>query len=194
MEKELNPSQNAKVEALLGYLHEINSVTVALQNPSIRLNEALALLDGVMNLFPQMSRNLDASANIVVNLGFEAALVKILNGQELSLSANEQAQVSGFLKEQDVSLPPDDSERTSAASLAARILKRKREETSGNSKYVDLIFIASTSNICERLFSLTKRILTDTRSRMLPVNFESLVYPKCNRGYWNVNTFHNAMK
>ena len=56
--------------------------------------------------------------------------------------------------------------------MIAILQKVKRPKSSVSSRYVDLRFIRPTSNICERLFSVSKFALPNYRKRILPANFE----------------------
>ncbi|KAL4175198.1 hypothetical protein KRP22_000169 [Phytophthora ramorum] len=48
--------------------------------------------------------------------------------------------------------------------------------------------ILPTSNLCERLFSQCKLVMTPHRSSFLPVNFEMIVFLRANRKFWDANT------
>ena len=49
----------------------------------------------------------------------------------------------------------------------------------------DLLWIPSTSNTAERLFSRVKWILSDQRKKPLPVVLGSLIFLFYNKSYWN---------
>jgi len=51
--------------------------------------------------------------------------------------------------------------------MAAILQKVKRAKVESKSPYIDLRFIRPTSNICERLFSLSKFALPDNRFRRI---------------------------
>lgn len=52
--------------------------------------------------------------------------------------------------------------------------------------YMNLDILPGTSVTCERLFSLAKHVLTDTRKRTSPALFEALMLLKVNRDLWDV--------
>jgi hypothetical protein len=72
-------------------------------------------------------------------------------------------------------------------------LKMQAMENLGRDQYVNLDVIPKTSVNCERLFSLAKHILTDTRKNTLPILFEVLLFLKVNRSLWDSTTVSKAM-
>ena len=76
---------------------------------------------------------------------------------------------------------------TSKETFAALTLRRaKKPKTSSKNSYMKLVhLIPPTSNRVERLFSQCKLVLTPTRSRLLPVNFEMIMFLRVNRKLWN---------
>lgn len=59
--------------------------------------------------------------------------------------------------------------------------------------YMNLDILPGTSVTCERLFSLAKHVLTDTRKRTSPALFEALMLLKVNRDLWDVFLVGKAM-
>ena len=70
--------------------------------------------------------------------------------------------------------------------FAERALKRQRMQQSTKSAYNDTRFLLPTSNHVERLFSMSKRIFTEKRRRLLPRTLEALLFLKQNRTLWNM--------
>ncbi|KAI2507198.1 hypothetical protein MHU86_7264 [Fragilaria crotonensis] len=77
--------------------------------------------------------------------------------------------------------------------VAKRLKVEKLESSVGREQYVNIEVIPGTSVNCERLFSLAKHILTDTRKNTSPVLFEALLFLKVNRSLWDARTVGNAM-
>jgi hypothetical protein len=69
-----------------------------------------------------------------------------------------------------------------------------KEEDGPKTKFVDLQFLLSISNVVERLFSLARLILTDERKNMSPIVFEAMLYLQKNREYWSVIDVAQAMR
>ena len=65
--------------------------------------------------------------------------------------------------------------------------KRRRVQTS--SKYRSTKRVYSQSNLCERLFSLAKILMTDRRKLMSPATLNNLLFLKVNKRYWPNTTF-----
>jgi hypothetical protein len=82
-----------------------------------------------------------------------------------------------------------DEESKSNMSFMEKIdYKRRRmmEEHGPKTKYINLRFLLSTSNVVERLFCLARLILTDQLKSMSPIVFEAMLYLQKNREYWSV--------
>ncbi|KAL4159251.1 hypothetical protein PRNP1_005015 [Phytophthora ramorum] len=140
--------------------------------------------------YPEPKNYLAADAAISHSPEFEAATVKIINGEQDSLTDREKARVSCFL----VREPSEMSETQEARSYACQLRLRKRQRLMPGEEYVDLRFIAGTSASAERLFSSAKHVLRATRKRLKPVNFEKLLFLKHNRHLWNADIMAQAMK
>ena len=83
--------------------------------------------------------------------------------------------------------------RRRSSGYAERILdearrdKRRKVGFSKFSKYRSTAHVLPTSNLCERLFSLAKLILTDLRQNMNPSTLNDILFLKSNRRLWNAN-------
>ena len=71
-------------------------------------------------------------------------------------------------------------------SFVDRAMKRQKLKKQ-TSSYIDTKFLIPTSNHVERLFSMSKRIFSLKRRRLLPRNLEALVLLKANRRLWDVS-------
>jgi hypothetical protein len=67
----------------------------------------------------------------------------------------------------------------------------KRAKVMRSSTYIDCRFIRPTSNVCERLFSLSKFALPDNRKSLLPENLEMQLFLKMNAELWNLELYHS---
>ena len=109
------------------------------------------------------------------------------------------------MKEQDVIIPVvpmedanvDDADNGTptnyAASLERRLKRRRMDAVREKDAYINLDILPGTSVTCERLFSLAKHVLTDTRKRTSPGLFEALMLLKVNRELWDVFLVGKAM-
>jgi hypothetical protein len=163
----------------------------------------LILLD---ESFGCMEKYLAPDADIVSNPAFESGVVKIMRGETLTVA---EAHACRFLKKKE-SIIVDDThvEGTEGSRELSTLEKlqqhRKRHKSkhdscsslgTSNKAYIDVFkLISPTSNSCERLFSEAKYILVPHRRGMSPVTFESIIYLKKNKKYWDVNTVAKAMR
>jgi hypothetical protein len=72
--------------------------------------------------------------------------------------------------------------------------KSMMEEHGPKTKYVNLQFRLSTSNVVESLFSLARVILTHQHKSMSPIVFEAMLNFHKNREYWSVIDVAQAMR
>ncbi|RHZ08646.1 hypothetical protein DYB31_013821 [Aphanomyces astaci] len=168
----LNSRQERDMELLIAQLTDLTSVTLALQD------ESLTLAD-VRLLFVEVCLGPDAS--VVEDPTFESGVVKAL--QYIDASLNEDKRMAIAL----LSMPsmPDGGyvSDTDSMSMAARALNR-RKLLQARSNYLDCRFLRPTSNMCERLFSVTKWAMTDRRRSVLPSNLEEQLFLHCNSFFW----------
>ena len=61
-------------------------------------------------------------------------------------------------------------------------------------KYRSMNHIVSQSNICERLFSHAKIIMTDQRKHMMPYRLEGLLFLNFNKFLWNASTIQDILR
>ena len=75
---------------------------------------------------------------------------------------------------------------------AERELKRRRVHTVADG-YVSTIHVLSQSNLCERLFSLAKLVMSDRRQSMNPTTLNNLLLLKLNHTFWTVSDIHSLL-
>ena len=89
---------------------------------------------------------------------------------------------------------PNPQQTSLADRMRERIRKRKAGvlEVNLSSPYKNVDFICGSAVEVERLWSLTKNVLTNSRSRLTPVLFETLLFLKVNEGYWDIHSVQHA--
>jgi hypothetical protein len=130
-------------------LAEFNQITLKLQDPDISMLDVRLIFDEVIKTHPSMAHHLAKDASIVEHPKFESAICKILSKKQ-DLCNVEKQFVSPFL------LRTEEKVYTENQSMLERALKRKSMDSDGGEKYCDLTFIPPTSNVCERLFSVSR--------------------------------------
>ena len=55
------------------------------------------------------------------------------------------------------------------------------------------IHVLSQSNLCERLFSLAKLVMSDRRQSMHPSTLNNLLLLKLNHKFWTVSDIHSLL-
>ena len=91
-----------------------------------------------------------------------------------------------------------DQEATPASPDLDTRLKRICEKTAQaanhlDSPYIDCNFIFGSAAQVEQMWSQAKYILSQQRSRMTPLLFETILYLKINDRFWDMNTVKEAI-
>ncbi|ETN21260.1 hypothetical protein PPTG_01499 [Phytophthora nicotianae INRA-310] len=185
-------AMHRRIEALLKDLRVFQSVTLKLQLEDVTLADVRALFDSIIERFPTTKAKLSATATIVHSPTFEAATVKVINGEVGSLTASERKAIKRFEVETASASSgrkrkrrDDDEKEDDFATSVLRAKKASGRQTSAS--FLKLLEkLPPTSNRCERLFSQAKLVLTPQRASLLPVNFEKLMFLRANRSNWDV--------
>ena len=188
-----------------GFVHlkHFNQITVLLQEEGITFLRVREIFDTMLEEdYPELSGHLATDAEIVENVEFERAVVKIAKG--LILTEEQRESVRGLMVPAasvgtgtvviGTSITvSNEGELSYAQKVEQRIKRKKISNDAIASRYINLGILAGTSVACERLFSVAKNILTDTRKSTSPVVFEAILLLKMNRLEWDVHTMGRAM-
>ncbi len=166
-------------------MSDFKSVTESLQREDATIGESQILFRSLIDTYLNFDFNsyISTEASIVHSRAFEDAIISIQSGSEHEMLSSEEAAVRR-LKMPNTDRRDEDDD--SNLSFAERILKRQRIQQSNRSAYIDTRFLLPTSNPVERLFSMSKRIFSDKRRRLLPRTLEALLFLKQNRILWNM--------
>lgn len=175
--------ENEAVDALSTKLRDHALVDKELQNVSVISAEARALIEEVISRYRSSAERLGTEVIIAENKVFESAIFKIQSNNEKDVSVIEARCVKGILlKESLEAIVPCDFNKPT--SLPENVLKRMQSsEVMMESKSMELRFILSTTNICERLFSMTGFAFSYCCQRFLPSNLEGQMYLHINYEY-----------
>lgn len=187
------PSEERSIKHIFEMLSDFESVTIELQKSSTDLIDARVLFDTLISKYVETSEYLSSDAAIVHSPDFETGIVKILSSQEDAMTLEEKQKCICFKKPR-VDEPKEAGNVVLSFAQTALLGKRKHNDITVTSEYEDVSYINPTSNIVERLFSIGSMILTDIRSRLLPRHFESLLFLKVNRSFWNPLLVSKAAK
>jgi hypothetical protein len=200
---QLAPRDNDAVEKLLKKLSQLELLTKFLQSEDRNVFEIRAVFDKAIALFECLKEHCSADSDIVCDPLFEKAVTKIQKHQileePLKLTPSE-AKCVAHLKAapeqvaQHNASTEDDMEEGGVDEMQLILQNVKRARVEHSSRYIDCRFIRPTSNMCERLFSLSKLTLTDNRKRLLPENAEMQLFLKLNSHLWDVELFHTMIE
>lgn len=117
----------------------------------------------------------------------------IQSGKENELSPDQRVSFSKLLTNCSQITQTEKNINGENNSLAERGLKRLKTKASGTSAYMDTRFIFTTSNLCERLFSIAGYALNDRRMSVFPVHFEEQMFVFCNFRLWSISDINDMV-
>lgn len=191
------------------HLGEINIVAKALQRRGLSLEGCRYFLDTLTTTILKQRDNPNAPfykcslnddyiklhSRHSPSSVFESGVIKIQRGEYDAMSVQEQ-EACADLKipfpetGEDSELPSDEEEPMSMCDI---IRQPKRQRREPHQPYMNSQFILGSSAEIERLFSIAGGILADNRQGLTPLLFESLLFLKVNRKYWDMRTVITAM-
>ena len=192
-------SEHRDITALEGILKNANDVSMALQKETCTITAAKRYFEALMSRFDvfreeDIAPYLSRQSSFPHSLLFETGIAKLQEGAETQLSGPERDALA-HLKLPEFELDGDSSEDETQVALSLveeidEIVERQSKRGKVQSKYTCVNHVPPTSNMCERLFSQTKLVIGDRRSRMLPVNLEITMFLKLNFHLWDAKTVH----
>jgi hypothetical protein len=189
----LSPLGNNDVKEIFVHLQKMNSVSLYLQKKDTTLAEVRVLFDKLIFEYPIMKLHLSTEASIVKYPAFENGIVKIQNQQEHLLDIEERKSLEIFLKNNAVSCKTETSHE-GELDFAGSILQSRKSRKIAESSYIDLGYIAPTSNMVERLFSVSKDIITDKRKTLKMESVDLIMFLKANRQLINSKMLAESFK
>jgi hypothetical protein len=176
-------------------LSPIDQVTVGLQGRTISIYQAQQLVNFIVQTHSdQVDLNkeyLNVGCNILRSKSFFTGVMKVYEGRENQLSSLEKNALKAFKKPIQEQLDDHLEVDPNSADIVANILAKsssslgKHKPISNESSYYDLDFIPGTSCEVERLFSISRYILSYNRSAMTPTQFEKVIFLKMNKQFWD---------
>uniref|UniRef100_H3H8T4 BED-type domain-containing protein n=1 Tax=Phytophthora ramorum TaxID=164328 RepID=H3H8T4_PHYRM len=163
-----------RIKTVMPSLKNFKSVMTDLQKQGQHIGTVHDTFKMMTEDYPELKNYLAADAAISHSPEFEAATVKIINGEQDSLTDREKARVSCFLvREPSEMSETQEADNTRSYACQLRLRKRQRLMPGEDS---------------------AKHVLRATRKRLTPVNFEKLLFLKHNRHLWNADMVAQAMK
>lgn len=151
-----------------------------------------ALFDAVIASYRSTKFRLRPIIDIVENVQFEKAILKVQQRREGHLRASDKKALHHVL---EISNSKSIDVPCMEVFFAQQALKRLRAtERDHGSIYLDLRFILATENICEGLLSTTGYRMDDRRQLILPANFECQLYLHMNCHLWDISDVNEMRK
>ncbi|KAG6966007.1 hypothetical protein JG688_00006964, partial [Phytophthora aleatoria] len=163
---------------------------------SISMKSVRLLFDKMAEMFPVTGHYLRPDAEIIHSPAFESDVVKVSRSTEADLTPPESQALEPFQLEAAATEPAASSRgsraRTrarSAEDFATALLQSRPAPEQVAPRYEPIVAaFPPTSNLCVRLFSQCKLVMTPHHASLLPMNFEMIVFLRANRNYWDANT------
>ena len=198
-----------RAEKISGLFEDVNMVALSmqtrLQKLSVVRNDLIELLeeckaghnnpdsDWYQRKLPGTYIKADSSK--LPDPHFISGVVKIQLNQLLQLTQEEKNACERLKNDNHVEQA--DSNTTESSTFASRMKATMKKRKAGvmetkDSPYKNVDFICGSAAEVERLWSIAKHILSNSRARMTPNLFESLVFLKVNNEYWDCNNVQEA--
>lgn len=188
-----------KVVRYAAMLQEINAVTKYLQIQGRTLADCRDDIDLLIDSIAQENANrnsnlfncrlgkkyIDPKSSIVHSAAFESGVVKLQRGLLSSLSDAEKEAVKVLAMSQPASSSTDQLTNLRFLTMREKLAKR-RKLSERDESYNDCQFILGSAAHVERLWSVSKYVLTEHRMSMTPQLFEAIVFLRENERFWDM--------
>ena len=116
---------------------------------------------------------------------FESAIVKVQSNKEPNLSVEEKTSLEAFLV--DLLIGEVAQAEVGKVDSYEGLVKRARQEIPVivMTKYINTAFVKPDTNVCERLFSLSRKVWREDRKSMTQAHFKLVMFLKYNRELWD---------
>ena len=121
---------------------------------------------------------------------FESGVIKIQNDDVGSMTVAERSACSTLLAEENTQETITQDEGNGNHELLGFIARKKRRV---DKRYINCSFLLGSTAEMERVRSFARQLLLDNRKHMEPVVFESLLFLKVNRTYWDISSLKLVM-
>ena len=179
------PTAAAHLEILQIFedLKKFQDLSMELQKENGSLATARGGCDWLRQQFPITNAKLGPNFCHSRNRAFESGVTKVQSNNEANLTAAEKIALEPLLKNNvEVVDDPADEEDVS---LQGHLKRQRLEPLALLTNYMVLLFILASTNLVERLFSMTRKIYTEDRKRMTPDTLELIMFLKINMELWD---------
>lgn len=190
------PHEIEDLKKLCAILTDCKDVSIFLQHKDplkCSLSAATSLLHALAAQYPLFAHYLGPNAPIIHSPAFESGVIKLQQGKESNLLRAEKEALRIF----KITAPTAVAVNAAAANdvMIDGVEKRKSFvdatlSSSSNkaqkvSDYESTDQVSVSSNICERVFSEGKLVLSSQRGSLDPSSFEDIMMLKLNRDLWD---------
>ena len=195
--------QAQKFENMLKYF---NIATKELQKQKSSLHSCRCVIDSLLEEIEAKKDDIDSDlydckffpkrvsikGTLSPSSDFESGVCKI-QSDSIGLMTEAEKQACVILSKTRNSSTVCEDSNSKNLSFEQKIARKKRRFEKNTSSYINCDFILGSSAEIERVWSISKYILTDHRKSMEPIIFEALVFLKVNRTYWDRRSVQAAL-
>ena len=180
-----SPLQDARLIGLFVELKKFKMVSKGLQKADSNLYDARYALNFLADKYPSTESKLGPNFTDYLWRPFESAIGKVQSNKEPNLSVEERTSLEAFLV--DPLIGEVAQAEVGEVDSYEALVKRARQEIPVivMTKYINTAFVKPDTNVCERLFSLSRKVWREDRKSMTQAHFELVMFLKCNRELWD---------
>lgn len=149
-----------------------------------------ALFDTVCDEYPSVSHRLYPDADIVMMPDFESGIIKIQQYPVAEMSEKEKVSIAVLSLSFDIFRGAEER-RHSIVERATKLIRHSEE--GAKRMYMDTRLLLPTSNMCEKLITITGNSLKSRQKGILTSNFESQFFLYVNREFWVLKDVHEIV-
>ena len=191
-DKFLTTREHYLVNELVEILYKCERTSVFLQKQDahvVNLHSVRVAFDKLIVEIPDLESYIGLKARIVQSPAFEEAIVKLQKGQTLNTAEKKLVSIFKVVPKES------DAEETEKLSFEDELLRDvERSKSLGTAtEYRPTYHVSPTSNIVERLFSITGIIMRPHRRQMDPWSLELLIMLRANKDMWSYGTLQKII-
>ena len=179
-----SPVEHATVLEIFEDLKKFEELSKMLQKENGSLADARSGCDWLREKFPITDPKLGPDFCNEHHQVFESGVTKVQGNREAQLTQEEKTALEPFLRGVvEINEEIDEADE----SLQGALKRARVAPIAIRSNYVCLLFIIASTNVVERLFSMTRKIWTEDRKRMTPATLEMMMFLKINMTLWDAH-------
>lgn len=177
-----SPVEHVQILEIFEDLKKFEELSKMLQKDNGSLADARSGCDWLREKYPVTDPKLGPDFCDILHRDFESAVTMVQGNKEAQLTQDERVALEPFLVDNVIVVEEVDE---ADESLQGALKRARVAPIAAVSNYICLLFILASTNIVERLFSITRKIWTEDRKRMTPASLEMMMFLKISMKLWD---------